>query len=79
MKPRISPVYVRPECRKSDNDPRLAAILAADGAGYSRLMWADEGGTLWRLQAIQSELVDPTIAAHHGRLAGVVTRLALVA
>jgi len=47
---------------------RLAAILAADVAGYSRLIGADEGGTLQRLRAIRDELVDPTIAAHHGRL-----------
>jgi adenylate cyclase len=48
--------------------PRLAAILAADIAGYSRLIEADEGGTLQRLRAIRDELIDPTIAAHHGRL-----------
>ena len=47
---------------------RLAAILAADVAGYSRLMGADEGGTLHALRAIRAELIDPTIAAHNGRL-----------
>ena len=47
---------------------RLAAILAADVAGYSRLMGADEGGTLQALKAIRAELIDPTIAAHNGRL-----------
>src|SRR5215472_3144606 len=47
---------------------RLAAILAADVAGYSRLMGADEGGTLQRLKAIREELIDPTIVTHHGRL-----------
>jgi TolB-like protein len=47
---------------------RLAAILAADVAGYSRLIGTDEGGTLRRLRAIRDELVDPTIATHHGRL-----------
>jgi adenylate cyclase len=47
---------------------RLAAILAADIAGYSRLIGADEGGTLRRLRAIREELVDPMIAAHYGRL-----------
>ena len=47
---------------------RLAAILAADVAGYSRLMGADEGDTLTRLKAIRAELLDPTIAAHKGRL-----------
>jgi adenylate cyclase len=47
---------------------RLAAILAADVAGYSRLIGADEGGTLQALKAIRAELLDPTIAAHNGRL-----------
>jgi adenylate cyclase len=47
---------------------RLAAILAADVAGYSRLIGADEGGTLAALKAIRAELIDPTIAAHNGRL-----------
>jgi adenylate cyclase len=47
---------------------RLAAILAADVAGYSRLIGADEGGTLSALKAIWAELLDPTIAAHNGRL-----------
>ena len=47
---------------------RLAAILAADAAGYSRLIGADEGGTLQTLKAIRAELIDPTIAAHNGRL-----------
>jgi len=47
---------------------RLAAILAADVAGYSRLIGADEQGTLTRLKAIRSELIDPQIAAHHGRI-----------
>jgi adenylate cyclase len=43
---------------------RLAAVLAADVAGYSRLMGLDEEGTLARLKAIRKALVDPTIAAH---------------
>ena len=47
---------------------RLAAILAADVAGYSRLMGADEEGTLERLKAIRRELSDPKIEAHHGRI-----------
>jgi len=47
---------------------RLAAILAADVAGYSRLIGADETGTLGRLRTIRSELIDPSIAAHNGRL-----------
>ena len=44
----------------------LPAILAADVAGYSRLMGADEEGTLERLNALRRELVDPKIAEHHG-------------
>jgi adenylate cyclase len=47
---------------------RLAAILAADVAGYSRLMGADEEGTLERLKALRRELLDPNIAEHHGRI-----------
>jgi class 3 adenylate cyclase len=47
---------------------RLAAILAADVAGYSRLMGADEEGTLERLKALRRELLDPKIASHHGRI-----------
>ncbi|HEX3413908.1 MAG TPA: adenylate/guanylate cyclase domain-containing protein [Stellaceae bacterium] len=47
---------------------RLAAILAADVAGYSRLMGADEEGTLERLNALRRELVDPKITEHHGRI-----------
>ena len=47
---------------------RLTAILAADVAGYSRLMGADEEGTLERLKALRRELVDPKIAEHYGRI-----------
>src|SRR6516225_7704746 len=47
---------------------RLAAILAADVAGYSRLMGADEEGTLERLKALRRDLLDPKIAEHKGRL-----------
>jgi len=47
---------------------RLAAILAADVAGYSRLMGADEEGTLAALRAIRRELADPKIKEHHGRV-----------
>jgi adenylate cyclase len=46
---------------------RLAAILAADVAGYSRLMGADEEGTHERLRAHRRELIDPKISEHHGR------------
>ena len=47
---------------------RLAAILAADVAGYSRLIGADEEGTLERLKAIRAELIDPKIGEHRGRI-----------
>ena len=48
---------------------KLAAILAADVAGYSRLMGSDEEGTLERLKAHRRELIDPKIAEHRGRVA----------
>ena len=47
---------------------RLAAILAADVVGYSRLMGADEEGTLTALKVIRRELVDPKIVEHRGRI-----------
>src|SRR5437870_13507930 len=47
---------------------RLAAILAADVAGYSRLMGADEEGTHERLKAHLRQLVDPKIKEHRGRI-----------
>ena len=47
---------------------RLAAILAADVAGYSRLMGEDEEGTHERLKAHLRELIDPKIRVHHGRI-----------
>ena len=47
---------------------RLAAILAADVAGYSRLIGANEEGTLGRLKALRGEVIDPKIAGHKGRI-----------
>jgi adenylate cyclase len=47
---------------------RLAAILAADVAGYSRLMGQDEAGTLARLRSHRRQLIDPKIAEHKGRI-----------
>ena len=47
---------------------KLAAILAADIAGYSKLAGADEERTLARLRGLRSDLIDPAIAAHHGRV-----------
>jgi adenylate cyclase len=53
---------------KQPVERRLAAILAADVAGYSRLMGADEEGTLERLKALRREVVDPNIQEHRGRI-----------
>src|SRR5262249_28466541 len=47
---------------------KLAAILAADVVGFSRLTGADEDRTLARLRALRSDLIDPTIAVHSGRV-----------
>jgi adenylate cyclase len=47
---------------------KLAAILAADVVGYSRLTGADEEGTIGRIQALRREIIDPAIAAHRGRI-----------
>lgn len=47
---------------------RLAAVLAADVVGYSRLMGADEAGTLARLKALRKDLIEPQIAGHRGRI-----------
>jgi adenylate cyclase len=47
---------------------RLAAILAADVVGYSRLMRADEAGTLARVKALREGLISPKVKAHHGRI-----------
>ena len=47
---------------------KLAAILVADVVGYGRLAGADEEGTLARLRTLRSDLIDPTIAVHHGRV-----------
>jgi adenylate cyclase len=47
---------------------KIAAILFADVVGYSRLAGADEEGTLARLRSLRSDLIDPAIAAHRGRI-----------
>src|SRR3954449_7780927 len=51
-----------------DESRKLAAILVADVVGFSRLTGADEDRTLARLRALRSDLIDPTIAVHHGRV-----------
>ena len=57
---------------------KIAAILAADVVGYSRLAGADEDRTLARLRALRSDLIDPTIALHHGRIVNLTGDGALV-
>jgi adenylate cyclase len=47
---------------------KIAAILCADVVGYSRLAGADEDRILARLRALRNDLIDPTIAVHHGRI-----------
>src|SRR5713101_1168549 len=68
--PRALPVGPASGGRRGDvrQTRRLAAILAADVAGYSRLMGVDEEGTLERLKALRHELLDPKIAEHRGRI-----------
>ena len=47
---------------------KIAAILAADVVGFSRMTSADEDGTLAQLRALRGDLIDPTVAAHNGRV-----------
>src|SRR5438477_2032131 len=47
---------------------KLAAIFVADVVGYSRLAGTDEDRTLARLRGLRSDLIDPAVAAHHGRI-----------
>ena len=51
-----------------DNERRLAAIMVADVAGYSRLMRADESGTLAALKALRKDVFAPQVTAHKGRV-----------
>src|SRR5580692_4857156 len=63
----ISPIQV-PPLPSERVERRLAAVLAADIAGYSRLMGRDEERTLAQLKVFRKTLVDPSIASHHGRI-----------
>ena len=54
----------------SQQQRRLAAILAADVVGYSRLMASDEAGTLARLTKLRAEIIEPKVAQFHGRIVG---------
>jgi formylglycine-generating enzyme required for sulfatase activity/class 3 adenylate cyclase len=53
---------------REESERRLAAILVADVVGYSRLMQADEEGTLSRLEEIAASIIDPRVAAHRGHI-----------
>src|SRR5215470_14255257 len=63
-----SPCWTAGEMSEGRVERRLAAILAVDVAGYSRLMGEDEEGTLAALRAVRRELGDPKIAEHRGRI-----------
>ena len=69
---RFGPRIRRSERRNRRGQPamerRLAAILAADVVGYSRLMEQDEAGTFMRLRAHRKELFEPEIEKHNGRI-----------
>ena len=65
---RLSSFRTRCDLSSEPVERRLTAILAADVAGYSRLIGADEEGTLAQLKAFRKTLVDPTIAKHRGRI-----------
>src|ERR1700751_3327237 len=64
----LSLVIWGPSLTSENVQRRLVAVLAADVAGYSRLMGADEEGTLAQLKAHRRALVDPKIKKHHGRV-----------
>src|SRR5277367_5632149 len=57
-----------PEVVSEHGQRKIAAILAADVVGFSRLTGADEDRTLARLRALRSDVIDPTISVHHGRV-----------
>jgi TolB-like protein/class 3 adenylate cyclase/Tfp pilus assembly protein PilF len=61
-------IFGAPEGRGLSEARKLAAILVADVVGYSRLAGADEDRTLARLRGLRSDLIDPAIATHHGRV-----------
>ncbi len=73
LEPEIVLVCLRPEGAMTETR-KLAAILVADVVGYSRLAGADEERTLARLRGLRSDLIDPSIAAHRGRIVSAFTR-----
>ena len=64
----VGEVRIQSNRDNSAQTRKIAAILVADVAGYSRLAGADEDRILARLRTLRSDLVDPTIAVHHGRV-----------
>src|SRR4051812_18462884 len=66
--PGLRAKFVEGKTGKMNETRKLAAILAADVVGYSRLAGADEDRILARLQTLRSDLIDPTIAVHKGRV-----------
>src|ERR1700675_3650734 len=60
--------WLSPEGLTMAGSRKIAAILVADIVGYSRLAGADEDRTLSRLRGLRSDLIDPAIDAHHGRI-----------
>jgi adenylate cyclase len=63
--------YILPRCRRcaeNDMERRLAAVVAIDVVGYSRLMGQDEAGTLAAVGALRRGIIEPAIAARAGRL-----------
>src|SRR5271170_5618823 len=61
-------MWLLQEGRAMSETRKLAAILVSDVVGYSRLAGSDEDRTLARLRALRSDLIDPAVAAHHGRI-----------
>jgi adenylate cyclase len=62
------PCHLRPVISAVSETRKIAAILVSDVVGYSRLTGADEDRILARLRALRSDLIDPTISVHHGRV-----------
>ncbi len=60
--------FAKVRCMGKDTQRRLAAIVAADIAGYSRLMEVDEEGTLAHLHVLRGDIIDPALAEHGGRI-----------
>jgi adenylate cyclase len=77
-KPTVADVRSGNSAQPEDVERKLAAILAADVVGYSRLMAVDEAGTHARLKALRRDFIEPAIAARHGRIVKLIGDGALV-